>query len=111
MFINKSYNLIHTFDNVDISVNCSTNVNNVNNKTNVNSNKCKPQINCLEYALFFWKEQPRYRIYYNSDHVINLPDNSTCDGFLPIEEFGYEHLLSSFTLSDQAKEILKEYFK
>ena len=69
------------------------------------------QINCLEYALFFWEEQPKYRIYYNSDHVINLPGNSICDGFLPIEEFGYEHLLSSFTLSDQAKEILKEYFK
>lgn len=108
MFITKSYNSTHTFDNINTSLNCSTSV---NCSTNVNIDKCKPQINCLEYALFFWKEQPKYRIYYNSDHVINLTGNSTCDGFLPIEEFGYEHLLSSFTLSNQAKEILKEYFK
>ncbi len=107
MFTTRSYNQIHTFDNINTNVTYNTNV---NNDTNVNSYKCKPQINCLEYALFFWEEQPKYLIYYNSDHVINLPGNSVCEGFLEIKEFGYEHLLNSFTLSDQAKEILKKYF-
>jgi hypothetical protein len=67
-------------------------------------------MNCLEYALGFWKKNRMYQIYYNSDHVINLPAGSRAIGFLPIEEFGYEHMRDSFDLNDEAKETLKLYF-
>lgn len=50
-------------------------------------------INCLSYALRFWNTNKKYRIYYNSDHCINLPikDGHECCGFLPIEEYGYDY--------------------
>ena len=47
-------------------------------------------INCLSYALRYWNLYPEYRLYYNSDHVVNLPVNA-CMGFLPIEDFGYDY--------------------
>lgn len=82
-------------------------------------------INCLSYALRFWKKNPLYRIWYNSDHCINIPmwidakftNNNryerviidTLDGyqinssryslgseFSPIEEYGYSYFISSF---------------
>lgn len=49
--------------------------------------------NCLSYALRYWNLHPEYRLYYNSDHVVNLPVNA-CIGFLPIEEFGYDYFFS-----------------
>lgn len=67
-------------------------------------------MNCLEYALSFWKKNRMYRIYYNSDHVVNLPAVGAAKGFLPIEMFGYEHIRDSFDMNDEAKELLKEYF-
>lgn len=67
-------------------------------------------MNCLEYALGFWKKNRMYRIYYNSDHVVNLPHGSAAKGFLPIELFGYEHIMDSFEMNDEAKETLKLYF-
>ena len=54
-------------------------------------------INCLSYALRFWEENPKYKIYYNSDHVINLREQDDIDqkaealGLLAIEEFGYDY--------------------
>lgn len=67
-------------------------------------------MNCLEYALTFWEKNPDYRIHYNSNHAINLPNGTFCDGFLPIELFGYNYCIKAFTLSEKAKELLKSYF-
>jgi hypothetical protein len=47
--------------------------------------------NCLSYALRYWNLYPEYRLYYNSDHCVNLPIGAECTGFLPIEEFGYDY--------------------
>lgn len=69
-------------------------------------------MNCMEYALDFWQKEPNYLIYYNSDHAINLPkDTKISENFLPLESFGYEHVLKSFDLNENSKEILKLYFK
>jgi len=55
-------------------------------------------MNCLSYALRFWNKNPLYRIYYNSDHCINIPSSVVnpfpSKEFLPIEEFGYDYFLS-----------------
>jgi len=69
-------------------------------------------MNCMEYALVFWLKEPDYMIYYNSDHAINLPkDTKISKNFLPLKSFGYEHVLKSFELSENSKEILKLYFE
>ena len=69
-------------------------------------------MNCMEYALEFWQKEPNYLIYYNSDHAINLPkDTKISENFLPLKSFGYEHILKSFELSENSKEILKLYFE
>jgi hypothetical protein len=68
-------------------------------------------MNCLEYALNFWANNRNYPIWYNSDHVVNLPVGVVCTGFLPLESFGFEHLIKSFEIGEREKEILNEYFK
>lgn len=78
-------------------------------EVSLNNEKCK--LNCLEFALDFWNEDSRYKIYYNSDHVINLLGKSGADGYLPIEEFGLEHIMSSFTLKPRYLNLLKIYFE
>lgn len=47
--------------------------------------------NCLSYALRFWDDFHDYRIWYNHDHCINLPEGTSVEGFVPIEEYGYNH--------------------
>lgn len=67
--------------------------------------------NCLEYALHFWEEHFEYKIYYNSDHVITLPKSYVkLDNYLPIEEYGLDHMLNSFTLDDRSIYLLHKYF-
>jgi len=74
------------------------------------------QITCLEYALTFWNEHRDYKIYYNSDHVINLKEGTIPpEGYLELKEFGLNHLLASFYYNYTFAEIiyvdlLKEYF-
>lgn len=77
-------------------------------------------MNCLAYALRFWKKEPKYRLFYNSDHVINLPlgKNSghvvyEATGFSPVEEYGYEYFSKAFDelLDEYEKKLLKKYFK
>ena len=69
---------------------------------------CTPPIqqqmkNCLEKALDLWKKEGS-KIKYDGDHVIN-------EGrWLPLEAYGEEHLLSSFTLEEKYVTLLKEYF-
>lgn len=69
-------------------------------------------LNCLQYALKFWEANSDYRIWYNSDHCINLPLNSSVVGFLPAEEYGYCYFSSAFKefLTDEYLVILKKYF-
>lgn len=69
-------------------------------------------MNCLQYGLKFWKKNTNYRIWYNSDHCINLPPNSNATGFLPLEDFGFNHIYNSFNkyLTEEYLIILKKYF-
>lgn len=68
-------------------------------------------INCLSYALRFWRGNEKYKIYYNGDHVINLPIGSIPGNFFPLNYYGYDHLISSFRdeITTQDAELLKEY--
>jgi hypothetical protein len=72
-------------------------------------------INCLAYALRFWKVNPEYKLYYNSDHVINSPNWAPSiqgGNYLTAEEFGYNYFSSAFKelLNEEEKVLLKEYF-
>ena len=67
-------------------------------------------MNCLQYALEFWSTNPCYTIHYNSDHCINLPKGETATGFLPIEDFGYEHISKSFA-GKVDESLLIKYFE
>lgn len=69
--------------------------------------------NCLNYALRFWVKNNKYELYYNSDHVINLPSESLVRGFLRIEDYGYNYFVSAFkeTLDDHHLKLLNKYFK
>ncbi len=68
--------------------------------------------NCLSYALRYWNLYPEYRLYYNSDHVVNLPVNA-CIGFLPIEYFGYDYFLNWYKnglINEEDLVLLSRYF-
>lgn len=73
-------------------------------------------MNCLAYALRFWEKNPKYKLYYNSDHVINLnyylKNADFYIGFLPAEEFGYNYFSKSFDglLDEYEDKLLKKYF-
>lgn len=76
-------------------------------------------MNCLSYALSYWYYNRDTVIYYNSNHCINVEkgifEEQTLRviGYLPLEEFGYEHIYNSFKGLLKKKDIkmLKEYFK
>lgn len=67
-------------------------------------------MNCLQFALLFWDEHPEYGIYYDGDHAINLREPT--GNFIPLENYGYEHILKSFgnTLYPVDRLKLKRYF-
>ena len=77
-------------------------------------------MNCLSYALSFWyyNRNSYSTIYYNSDHCINMENGLLVNhnlkklNFLPIEDFGYDHIYNSFEklLKKKDIKILKEYF-
>jgi hypothetical protein len=79
----------------------------------------RPLINCLAYALRFWEKCPHYRIFYNGDHMINVPSS---DGnlkfghdtwmFMPLESYGYEHIYKGYKdlLDAEEKALLIKYF-
>jgi len=70
-------------------------------------------INCLSYSLRFWKINPEYVIYYNSDHCINMPKGMHIYGFLPIEDYGYNYFYSWYKqklINKSDLQLLKEYF-
>jgi hypothetical protein len=68
--------------------------------------------NCLSYALNFWYNNKKYPIYYDSDHCVNSETCLKCAGYLPLLDFGYEHVYNSFrhTLNDLDIYLLKLYF-
>lgn len=69
--------------------------------------------NCLQYALEFWEKYPSYRLWYNGDHVINLPLGSTATGFLPIEDFGFDYFHNWYTgglIDEKSCDLLFTYF-
>lgn len=69
--------------------------------------------NCLSYALRYWNLYPEYRLYYNSDHCVNLPIGAECTGFLPIEEFGYDYFLNWYKnglINEDDLVLLSRYF-
>lgn len=73
----------------------------------------KKMLNCLSYALQFWKKCPEYRIYYNSNHCINIPEETKIEGFLPIEEFGFEYFYKWFEqglINQEDLNLLVSYF-
>ena len=70
-------------------------------------------MNCLSYALRFNREHSDYVIYYNSDHCVNLPRGTILEGFLLIEEFGYDYFYKWYEqglIVDEDLELLKRYF-
>lgn len=69
-------------------------------------------MNCLSYALRFWDKMPQYKMYYNSDHVINAKSPITGDNYLAVEYFGYDYFISAFEglLTEKDEKLLKKYF-
>lgn len=70
-------------------------------------------MNCLAFALRYWKKNPLYTIVYNQKHVINVPYDTIVPGFSPLESFEYEDIFTIFKdkLSLDEKELLMDYFK
>ena len=72
-------------------------------------------MNCLQFALNVWKTNNNYKIYYNSEHCINLPNNSKADGFLGLELYGFDYFKKWYTdykvIPKNSYNILIEYFK
>ncbi len=69
-------------------------------------------MNCLQFALRFWSKNRKYRIFYNSDHVINLEQCQQSD-YLPLEDFGFDNIYQSFKglLTKEDIDLLKCYFE
>ena len=51
-------------------------------------------MNCLQYALYFWDKNRKYRIFYDGDHVLNMTEPA--GKFIPLEDYGKDHILRSF---------------
>lgn len=74
--------------------------------------------NCLGFALEFWQREVEYKIWYNSDHAINIDINTQVmfkgsREFLPLETFGLEAVYNSHkaNLNKDEVEILIEYYR
>lgn len=79
-------------------------------------------MNCLVYALRFWRDNPQYKLWYNSGHVINIPEGldvmfkCTVSGtipYSPAEKYGYDYFASAFKefLNEEDLALLINYFK
>jgi hypothetical protein len=68
--------------------------------------------NCLQTALDFWETHPDFRLWYNSNHVVSIEDgiDLTDKGYLPLHDFGFHHLISSFELQNRNIVQLEKYF-
>lgn len=70
-------------------------------------------INCLAYALQYWDKYPNYKLYYNSDHVINSKYPIDNGDYLPAIEYGYNYFKGAFKglLNRKEQALLKKYFE
>jgi len=70
-------------------------------------------MSCLEFALWFNKENPDYPIYYDGDHVINLHKSTPVPGcYLPLTDYSYTCIRNSFAtgLSRGTIKLLEKYY-
>lgn len=67
-------------------------------------------MNCLEYALQFWSSNPKYLIYYNSDHCINLDKPYPNKDYLEIKNFGLEYF-KNWNIQEKYLILLYKYFE
>jgi hypothetical protein len=69
-------------------------------------------MNCLTYCLEQWSDNPDFRLWYNSNHVVVIePHIDLRDkGYLPLEEYGFNYFTSSFSLSTAYSLLLQDYF-
>lgn len=70
-------------------------------------------MNCLQFALGFWDSNRDYDIFYDADHVINLRGVNLFCGYIPLSDYGYEHILKSFEglLLSEDVDRLRRYFE
>lgn len=69
-------------------------------------------MNCLAYSLRFWNKNPKYKIYYNSDHAINSDVPIEGNNYMPLEKFTLRDILLQFVglLNKKENILLVEYF-
>lgn len=73
-------------------------------------------MNCLEFALNVWRKNKTYKIWYSSNHCINIPEDVVNPfpnkEFVEAEKFGYTYFYNSFkeVLPKTHLKILKQYF-
>lgn len=73
-------------------------------------------MNCLSFALKVWSRNNDYKIWYNTNHCINIPNDVVNPfpnkEFLPAEDFGYDYFSSAFSKVINEEDLLrlKKYF-
>jgi hypothetical protein len=69
-------------------------------------------MNCLEHCLCQWEQNPGFRMWYNSNHVVIIEPEKGLEGigYLPLNFYGHEHLIKSFALNEHFSQLLKKYF-
>lgn len=76
-------------------------------------------MNCLEFALNEWDNDSSITILYNGDHVICEKRGFMFDKtgpvpelekYLPLQEYGFHHILHSFKLAPYTERLLRRYF-
>ena len=75
--------------------------------------------NCLTRVLDQWSENPDYRLWYNGNHVISLekhyvnktPFIKMGITYIPLNDYGFDHLRISFGLTPKYRRLLNEYLK
>jgi hypothetical protein len=71
-------------------------------------------------ALDQWVQNPEFRLWYNSNHVISLePEfeghdlsimkSYPCMEYIELGEYGYEHLVKAFSLNGKYSKVLEDY--
>ena len=80
-------------------------------------------MNCLAYALEFWYKHPRYQIFYDGDHMVNMEvrfalpmsesELATMTGMVFLKDnYSYEHISKSFAglLTEPQEKLLRKYY-
>ncbi len=69
-------------------------------------------MNCLTYCLEQWLDNPDFKLWYNSNHVVIIePDKDlTGLGYLSLDEYGFTYFIKSFRMTPEYQIILSDYF-